>query len=306
MKTTGKSTRRGIVRLSDLEAAIRSDYAIAGRKTAWRMAIAFKRFGEFFGAGCPAKDITTERLHEYAAKRMETVATGTVHTELRLLHHAFRLMVDWGRLAVMPLFPKVKKSPARKGFLEEAQIADVLARLPPDARPLVAFLAATGWRVGEVRGLRWPAVDWDAGTVRLEADETKGGEIRIFPFRADPGLTALLQQQRSIGQMIEQRCHRVVPWVFPRSDGRQIRCFRTAWRTACKRAGIPGRLVHDLRRSVVKRLECAGVPRAVAMRITGHKTESVYQRYMIVCDADVAQGVAQAAAQRERSLRGLA
>jgi hypothetical protein len=40
-------------------------------------------------------------------------------------------------------------------------------------------------------------------------------------------------------------------------------------------------------------LEQAGVPRSVAMKLTGHKTETVYQRYAIVSDADL-----QAAAQR--------
>jgi len=41
------------------------------------------------------------------------------------------------------------------------------------------------------------------------------------------------------------------------------------------------------RRRGVTWLERAGVPRSVAMKITGHKTEAVYQRYAIVSDADL-------------------
>jgi integrase len=45
--------------------------------------------------------------------------------------------------------------------------------------------------------------------------------------------------------------------------------------------------LHDLRRSVVRSLEGAGVPRSVAMKLTGHKTESIYRRYAIVAESDL-------------------
>jgi len=43
----------------------------------------------------------------------------------------------------------------------------------------------------------------------------------------------------------------------------------------------------DLRRSAVRNLMAAGVDQSVAMRVTGHQTISVFQRYRIVSDDDM-------------------
>jgi integrase len=69
--------------------------------------------------------------------------------------------------------------------------------------------------------------------------------------------------------------------------GERIRDPRKAWASACKAAGRPGTRIHDLRRSAVRTMEQAGVPRSVAMKLTGHRTEAVYRRYAIVSPADL-------------------
>jgi len=70
-------------------------------------------------------------------------------------------------------------------------------------------------------------------------------------------------------------------------DGEPIKRITTAWRTACKKPGLQGKLFHDFRRSAVRNLVRAGVNQAVAEKISGHKTDSVFQRYNIVDKKDL-------------------
>ena len=71
-------------------------------------------------------------------------------------------------------------------------------------------------------------------------------------------------------------------------NGKQIKDYRDAWATACKNTGLvagrAGVTPHDLRRCAARNLSRAGVPEQIAMKITGHKTASMYRRYRIDFD----------------------
>ena len=95
---------------------------------------------------------------------------------------------------------------------------------------------------------------------------------------------------------------RASSFVFSASltDGRPIRDFRWVWASACKNAGVPGRIPHDFRRTAVRNLERAGVPRSVAMAMVGHRTEAIYRRYAIADEAMLKEGAARLAALHAR------
>jgi len=219
--------------------------------------------------------------------------------------------VEKGLLTVAQV-PKIRTPDprnARQGFFEAADFEAVVKELPDYLRPVMRFGYLTGWRVrSEVLPLRWSQVDFGAGVVRLEPNTTKNDEGRTFPFDALPELRALLAERRAATTALERERSALIPWVF-HHDGQPIQSYDTAWRGAVDRAAheernglkvvvrpqLVGRLVHDLRRTAVRNLERAGVPRSVAMKLTGHKTESVYRRYAIVSETDLREGVAKLA-----------
>lgn len=67
--------------------------------------------------------------------------------------------------------------------------------------------------------------------------------------------------------------------------------FRKAWATARKKAGVAGLHVHDLRRTAVRNLIRAGVDKTVAKKISGHRTDAVFDRYNITSDEDLREAM---------------
>lgn len=227
------------------------------------------------------------------------VSNGEINRELTALKRMFSLAVQADKLTRKPHVPMLQERNTRVGFFEPEQLDSVLGHLSEEIQPVIQFAAITGWRIAsEVLPLEWRQVDMTAGEVRLDAHTTKNGEGRVFPFTAD--LRALLKAREGERDRMK-KAGQLCPFVFFRevADGRggekkprRIRSFTKAWQSACRSAGCPARIPHDLRRTAVRALVRAGVPERVAMQLSGHKTRSVFERYNIVSDGDLRDAAA--------------
>src|SRR5207253_1757489 len=81
--------------------------------------------------------------------------------------------------------------------------------------------------------------------------------------------------------------------------GQPLLDFRGSWDSAVKRAGLDDLEFHDLRRSGVRNLSRSGVPEAVIMAITGHRTRAMFDRYNVVSEEDLGDAAKRVKAYRD-------
>ena len=271
-----------------------SDYRVNKRKSYQRAEITVRVHLAPFFQGMRATEITTSKIKQHIERRMEAgAANASINRELAALKRMFSLATKSTppKVAQIPYIPMLKENNVRKGFLEHHEFIALRGALPDYLKAPVTFAYHVGWRKGEIMGLTWDRVDLKQGIVRLEVGETKNSEARTVYL--GPELIALFKQQ-----MTER--HLGCSYVFHRR-GKPVWDFRDSWKKACKAAGIPDMLFHDLRRTAVRNMVRAGTPERVAMTISGHKTRTVFDRYNIVSLEDLRQ----AAERREKYLNEL-
>ncbi len=284
------SAKIGRLRFEQAVSDVVADYRQNGRASTSDVEARIRLHIEPWFGGRRMASITTADVRAYSGHRLgEGAAPASINRELAVLKRAFRLAEQGGTVLSRPHIAMLKEDNTRQGFFERDEFEDVRANLPEYLRGAVTLMYFAGWRRGEVLPLAWAQVDRSARTIRLEPGTTKNAEGRTLPYGQLPELVDVVDTAWRHHQELA-RGGTISPCVFTR-DGERIGSFKKAWASACKAAGVPDRLLHDFRRTAVRNLVRAGVPDAIAMRITGHKTRSVFDRYNIVSEADIREGL---------------
>lgn len=265
--------------LDDLLAHLKND----GKASTHRVAsdVINAHLVKAFGATRAAR-LTTDQLKVYRKMREKIGrADSTINRELEYVRMALRLGVkERGFSYTIPAFPMRAEDNTRQGFLEQKEYERLLAELPERTRPALIIGYHVGMRRGEVIELKWHHVNLEHRQIRLFDADVKNSCGRTIPIYGPmvECLTILKKEHD------EKYPH--VPWVLHR-NGKKILEFRAGWKEASAKAGLPGLLFHDLRRSAARNMDRASISRSVIMAIMGHKTDSMFTRYRIVSASDI-------------------
>ncbi len=286
--------KAGLLRFEEAADDLLNDYRTNGKSTLVDTERRItKHLAPFFG-GRRMATITTSDIRAFVAGRQtdvivtgdgsRPVSHGEINREVAILKRMFNLAIQAEKLQHKPQIPLLREHNIRTGFFEAEQYRSVLRLLPEPIQPVVTFAYFTGWRIdSEILSMQWHQVDQKAGEVRLDPGTTKNRDGRVISL--SPALKTLMDAQWAQREALKAKGV-ICPWVFHR-NGKRITSIRIAWQKACLAAGCPGRIPHDLRRTAIRNMVRGGVPEAVAMKVSGHRTRSVFERYNIVSLGDL-------------------
>lgn len=221
-------------------------------------------------------------------------ALSSIKQAVRLLSRALDAAVTSGLLEHNPI-AGLKAPSRRRGDEMHIDEGDELARtLTPDQvlalladvqstnryhglYPLYVLAVRLGLRRGELLGLRWKDIDFDARLIRIRQQviqldndilittpksETSRREIPV----PDDVLFILLEHQQTLGE----RGH---TYVFPNEQGsyRRPDGIDQHFRRVCKRLGWSGYVFHSLRKTAITSWRREGMDLEIASSLAGHR-----------------------------------
>ncbi|MFI5295913.1 MAG: tyrosine-type recombinase/integrase [Thermodesulfovibrionales bacterium] len=276
------------------------------------------------GSNRKATSISTDDINAYIESRLEAgKENGTINRELSALQCMFTLAYE-SRPRKIPEPLKISSLPEdhiREGFVEPEEYEAFKDLLPFHVKGVYMLAYFSGMRKGEITRIEHNQVTWNERKITLRRIQTKNNEPRVF-FVYDDALWSYMLNHKQIRDTRFPNCK----YLFFTPDGKQIGEFRKSFDSAiikfkgslqfrcrdcentfaltvntaeraskkipCSHCGSTSivrddRLFHDLRRTGVRNLIHQGVPQKTAMLISGHKTDAVFRRYLIIDESDI-------------------
>jgi integrase len=270
---------------------------LVSKKERTRAATIFNRWIELIGKNIKIDELRREHLKLYVDERRGQIADGSINRELNNIasalhnaHHDYQMLEDW----VCPRIPRLKvKRGRRERLITKFEIEALFGHLfkPQteketkedfEKRRVVgqAFQMAllTGARIGEIAGLRWEHIDWQAKVLQIHGVKSQYVSSSLVRYlELTPTMERILRSRQNIdafGQL-----------VFCKT-GNSITDYHSILANAAKEAGLAygkgkkGAFVtHDTRHTAVTNMLQGGIDLSTIGSITGHSDKTLILHY---------------------------
>lgn len=240
----------------------------------------------YFG-DCALETITTSTIEAYEQKRLTDKTKrgtapkpATINREVSFLRS---LLVSAARDHLIERIPYIElfeENNERDRVANDEEFQAILDQSDQQLKEILVCLWRAGMRKREALKLTWDRVNLKNDLITLETlakdgqVDTKTEQARVIPV--SPRLKAVLLAiwQREKGGKVTRISDRV--FLF---RGKPIERFDRAFKTACRKAGVEGLWIHDIRATFATRKIAEGFDRDWVKMITEHRTDNVFRRY---------------------------
>jgi len=230
--------------------------------------------------------ITQQDIYQYQdwrkfqqTKHGRPISGATINREIALIRHALKKAIRWGYIDQNPAqgiegFSETKRD--RYITDQEFEAIKKAARDHDKSRHLediVDVLYHTAQRSGRILALGWKQINLKERTITFEqVSQTKRVPQSIWINDPLLALLSKLRLKRGASKIVSS-------WVFHKDDGSPYRSIKTAWTTACRKAGVKDARIHDIRHKAITDMVKAGFSLEFVGRVAGHSTPSTTHRY---------------------------
>ena len=237
-----------------------------------------------------ADEIKSSMIEEYQQKRLSEISyrgttykPASVNREIEVMGRIYNLAMREELVAKNPCWKvtRLSEKNARDRVLSREEWERLLKALPQHATDVMTTAYYTGMRAGEIFGITWDRVNMKEGYFILTQKDTKTGESRHVYFNGEVrNVLERLGKVRSISHN----------FVFTYRD-KPLKSIKVGLASGLKKAKIKDFRLHDLRHTYTTNARKAGVHETVIMKLTGHKTRSMFTRYNSVDETDAKQAL---------------
>ena len=292
----------------DMEAAYRTalakgDYGLVERIPAPTLREFEQRFLEAIRVHCASKPLTVkfygkkltrllefeplaktrlDRIDEAAIEafvqhRSKQVSPASVNRELATLRRLLRLAQEWKVIDRVPRIRLLRGERTREFVLSHQQERQYLGAAPPLLRDVALLLLDTGLRLGEAVSLEWRNVHLEPvngarfGYLQIRDGKSKNARRNVC-------LTVRVKEMLQARKTKSKSC-----WIFPGDPGKHFQGTSLDHQHAKIRALLNFSneyVLHSLRHTMLSRLGNAGTDAFTIMRIAGHSSVTVSERYV--------------------------